>query len=176
MLVFAFGTLPALLSLSALSSFAAGNVRGYFLKVAGAAVIVLGLLNIQYGLVLTGSSVDFASMNRAAEPAGQSRLGGVVIAGDKQIANMKVVGLDYQPNRFAVTKGVPVEWRIDASEAEGCGRVLVIPKLRMSRLLSRSEPTIITFTPEETGDIAFNCGMGMMTPGSKFVVTASAKG
>ena len=38
MLAFALGTLPALLSLSALSSFAKGAFQRHFLKVAGAAV------------------------------------------------------------------------------------------------------------------------------------------
>ena len=54
MLAFALGTLPALLSLSALSSFAKGVFQRRFLKIAGAAVVVLGLLNIQSGLVLSG--------------------------------------------------------------------------------------------------------------------------
>src|SRR3954470_24332144 len=60
MLAFSLGTLPALLSLSALSSLASGNVQRHFLKFAGAAVIVLGVANIQYGLVLTGSAMNAA--------------------------------------------------------------------------------------------------------------------
>src|SRR3954466_10411610 len=62
MLAFSLGTLPALLSLSALSSLASGNVQRHFLKFAGAAVIVLGIANIQYGLVLTGSAMNVASV------------------------------------------------------------------------------------------------------------------
>lgn len=88
---------------------------------------------------------------------------------------MKVAGLEYQPNRFAVVEGVPVEWRIDATEAEGCGRVLIVPKLRISRLLSATEPTVIHFTPSEAGEIMFNCGMRMMAPDSKFIVTRRAE-
>ena len=55
MLVFALGTLPALAAISAVSSFVTGRAQAYFLKAAGAAVIVLGLFNIQYGLVQGGS-------------------------------------------------------------------------------------------------------------------------
>ena len=54
MLVFALGTLPALLSLSAVTSFARGAVQRYLLKFAGALLILLSLVNIQYGLVLSG--------------------------------------------------------------------------------------------------------------------------
>src|SRR5262245_41589454 len=56
MLVFALGMLPALVSLSALSSFAKGTLQRRFLRIAGAMVIVLGVLNIEYGLVLSGLS------------------------------------------------------------------------------------------------------------------------
>src|SRR5262249_62241598 len=54
MLAFSLGTLPALLSLSAISSFATGSFQRHFLKFAGAAVVILGVADIQYGLVLTG--------------------------------------------------------------------------------------------------------------------------
>src|SRR5882672_5334491 len=69
MLAFSLGTLPALLSLSAMSSFASGNVQRHFLKFAGAAVIVLGIVNIQYGLVLTGSAMNVASVTPDAPVA-----------------------------------------------------------------------------------------------------------
>src|SRR6266852_1045871 len=55
MLAFALGTLPALLSLSMASSFATGIFQRYFLKLAGAAVVLLGLFNIDSGLTLAGA-------------------------------------------------------------------------------------------------------------------------
>ncbi len=77
MFVFALGTLPALLSLSMLSSFVTGRMQGYFLKLAGAAVIMLGFLNIQYGLVQAGSGytpvVPFSSAQTAAVAPAQAR-------------------------------------------------------------------------------------------------------
>jgi plastocyanin domain-containing protein len=88
---------------------------------------------------------------------------------------MKIEGYAYIPNRFTVKQGVPVEWRIDAREAAGCGRVLVSPSLRIFKFLSSSETTVVTFTPTRSGDFAFNCGMGMMSPGSKFIVTSDDK-
>jgi sulfite exporter TauE/SafE len=210
MLAFSVGTLPALMSLSAASSFATGAFQKRFLKIAGVAVVVLGFLNIQYGLVLTSSDMSAASVVTKAEPSKiapknqaavptkpiaeyQPAPSKQVAAGQqtapmeqaareqpaaptKQIAVMRIVGFDYIPNRFTVTQGVPVEWRIDASEAAGCGRVLIAPKLGVRKLLSSNSSTIISFTPEETGEFGFNCGMGMMTPGSKFVVVAKKRG
>jgi sulfite exporter TauE/SafE len=173
MFVFSLGTLPVLMGLSLATSFAAGNFKRYFFRFAGAAVIVLSLSSIHQGLLLLDlwPSRTASTQQAALE---QSKLGVVVLKDGKQIANMKIVGLEYQPNRFAVVEGVPVEWRIDATEAEGCGRVIVVPKLRISRLLSATGPTVIQFTPGETGEISFNCGMRMMTPDSKFIVTRRA--
>ena len=164
MLAFSLGTLPALLSLSAVSSFARGAFQKHFLKVAGAAVIVLGLMNIQYGLVLTGSDLA-ANQTATANPS-------VGIVDGKQVAVMRIVDLDYIPNRFTVEQGVPVEWRIDASEAAACGRFLLAPRLGIRKLLSSNSTTTISFTPTDIGDFAFNCGMGMMTPGSAITVVA----
>lgn len=174
MLTFALGTLPALLALSAGTSLATGKLRRYFLKTAGTAIVFLGILNIQSGLMI-GQQDKALTADSAAVGTGtrnQTRLGGVTVYEGKQIASMKIIGLDYVPNRFAVDVNKPVEWHIDASAAEGCGRVLIIPKLRFSRLLSRDEDNVITFTPHEAGEIEFNCGMQMMTPGSKFIVSA----
>ena len=89
---------------------------------------------------------------------------------------MRIVGLDYVPNRFTVEQGVPVEWRIDASEAEACGRILLAPRLGIRTVLSSNSTSTVKFTPTETGDFAFNCGMGMMTPGSAITVVAPKNG
>lgn len=215
MLAFALGTLPALMSLSAISSFAKGAFQKHFLKLAGAAVILLGFLNIQYGLVLAGSSINLTPTvdNTKTKPAspvkeqtGPVQLGEakgnenvavekqpvattpekqsvatkdeklpVATKVEKQTLAMKIVGLDYFPNRFTVKQGIPVEWWIDASQAVGCGRIIIVPKLRVQKLLSANSSTLITFTPQETGDIAFNCSMGMMTPGSKITVVPAGK-
>lgn len=165
MLVFALGTLPALLSLSMLSSFVTGRVQAYFLKLAGAAVIVLGFLNIQYGLVQTGGNYS------PATSFGDARAEtGTVQARQVQVVEMTVIGLEYRPNRFTVKAGIPVEWRIDGREAEGCGRILVARGIGLTKFLRADKPDVVTFTPQRPGEIAFNCSMGMMSPNSGFTV------
>jgi uncharacterized protein len=175
MLAFSLGTLPALLSLSAMSSVASGSFQRHFLKFAGAAVIVLGIANIQYGLVLTGSAMNVASVKPETPPVEMSPPLMTATQG-KQVVVMRIDGFSYIPNRFTVKQGVPVEWRIDASEAAGCGRFLLAPRLGIRKLLSDRSTTTISFVPQETGEFGFNCGMGMMTPGSKFTVVPNARG
>ena len=179
MLAFALGTLPALLSLSAVSSFAKGAFQKHFVRLAGAAVIVLGILNIQFGLVLTGQDIG---ASRAAEidttkaPDTTDTVQEAVFDGTTQRITMQIVGLDYRPNQFIVKPGVPVQWWIDASQADGCGRVLVSRGLRIQKLLSATSTTMLSFTLDRPGEYAFNCGMGMMTPNSKIIVQPKDKG
>jgi uncharacterized protein len=175
MLAFSLGTLPALLSLSAVSSFAKGAFQKRFVRFAGAAVIVLGAMNIQYGLVLAGSGMQSASATAATSPIPPDSPQ-IAAVGDKQIIVMRIVNFDYQPNRFTVKQGVPVEWRIDSSEAAACGRFLYSPSLGIRKLLSSNSTTTISFTPTQTGKFAFNCGMGMMTPGSAITVVPNTDG
>jgi len=112
MLAFSLGTAPALLSLSAVSSFATGAFQQRFLKLAGAAVIVLGIVNIQYGLVLAGGDLGSPPIADKTKPSTVAMLQSTP-TGEMQIAVMRVVGYEYIPNRFTITQGVPVEWRID---------------------------------------------------------------
>ncbi len=171
MLAFALGTLPALLSLSAMSSLTKGPLHKHLLKFAGAAVILLGIVNIRAGLVLNSiGSAPATAVSNAPGRTPKSESSG------PQRISMKVVGLDYQPNQFTVKQGVPVEWWIDASEAEGCGRVLIAPQLHIQKLLSDQSTTLIRFSADRPGDYAFNCGMGMMTPDSKITVVPRDKG
>jgi sulfite exporter TauE/SafE/copper chaperone CopZ len=180
MFVFALGTLPALLSLSALSSFARGAFQKHFLRLAGAAVVVLGLLNIQYGAVLSGLGSDattaaMPTSTAADAPAAATQSSDAPVAATqidgKQVVIMRVVDFNYMPAVFEVKQGIPVEWRIDASEAVGCGLVLLAPGLGIRRLLSSVSTTSITFTPRQAGEFQFNCGMGMMSPWeARFIV------
>jgi sulfite exporter TauE/SafE/copper chaperone CopZ len=172
MLAFALGTLPALVSLSALSSFARGAFQKHFMRFAGAAVVLLGLMNIQSGLVLSNQGTASSVATEAKIPGA----GEITASAEVQRITMKVVGLDYQPNQFTVKVGQPVQWWIDGSEAEGCGRMLLAPQLGIRKILSDNSTTLISFTPTRTGEFPFNCGMGMMTPGSKITVIADGKG
>ena len=160
MFAFALGTLPALLSLSMLASFAKGGFQRHFLKVAGAAVVVLGALTIQYGAVLMNTASPGGPVPAAITASASTA------DATAQVLEMRVSGFDYFPNEFTVTSGTPVEWRIDGAGAAGCGRMLTAPGLGIREILSSNGETVIRFTPPAPGDYAFNCGMGMMTPNS----------
>jgi len=176
MLVFSLGTLPALISLSAITSFAKGAFQRHFLKFAGVLVVLLAIFNINNGLALAGINVDLASAFKNNGSVGLNSAPTSQIVDGKQIVDMTVSGYSYTPSKFTVVQGVPVEWRIDGRNAVGCGQVLVMPTLGISKYLSPQGITTITFTPTETGTIPFNCSMGMMTRGAAFTVIPNSSG
>jgi len=172
MFLFSLGTLPALLSLSVLSSFVKGNFKNYFFKFAGAVVVLIGVFNIRNGLTLAGTLLAFPSLKKDTTPQAVSG-SHVKLVNGVQIAEMRVQGLEYYPSQFVVQKGVPVEWRIDGSGAAGCAQVITAPKLGLNAYLPAQGVKTVKFTPDETGEIRFSCSMGMTTPDAKFVVVDS---
>ncbi|HLD33921.1 MAG TPA: sulfite exporter TauE/SafE family protein [Candidatus Nanoarchaeia archaeon] len=157
MLAFSLGTMPALMSIGALSSFVKGRTQRHVMTFAAVLIIMLGLFNVQSGLLLTGFAQPLEDI-----PQNQVQAN---VADGVQRVEMAVNGLDYVPSGFTIQKGVPVEWVVDGSNAQGCAQILSIPSMRITERLSRSEQNIIRFTPEKSGRIMFTCGMGMAGPG-----------
>lgn len=168
MFVFSLGTLPALMSISLLSSFTKGLFHQYFVKIAGVLVVLVGLFSINNGLAALG--LPLSPRVWFSRPVAVNL---VQVAEGKQVVDMKVEGFDYYPHQFKVAAGVPVEWRIDGRGATGCAQVITIPKLRIVERLKKSGITTISFTPQSSGVLEFSCTMGMTTPGAKFIVTGA---
>lgn len=155
MLAFVLGTVPALLSVGALTSVAKGNVQHYVKKAAAVIVLFAGVVSLTSGWALTGATITGAAVGAPAFDVP------TIPTGEKQVVDMRVQGIDYIPDVLTVKKGVPVEWRIDGSGSSGCTSVIVVPSLGINKRLSRTEPNVITFTPQTAGTIRFTCAMGM---------------
>src|SRR3989338_10210036 len=71
MFIFAIGTLPSLVGLSAISSTATGTFSRIFLRFSGALVLLLALFNLNSGFALTGFNFSrvFATGNQPAASA-----------------------------------------------------------------------------------------------------------
>lgn len=171
MLVFALGTLPALMSLSVLSSFARGNFQRYFLKAAGVLVLVVGVFSLRNGFSLTGVSASLSTVFDGAR-SGQAQVSQerVPIVDGKQVAEMKIVDLSYEPSTFTVVKGLPVEWRINSSKATGCATIVSMPAVGLTEYIPTLGVKTLSFTPDKVGAMPFSCAMGMTTPGAQFNV------
>lgn len=159
MLAFSLGTLPALLSVGAFTAMKNQKWQKRFSKVAGVAVLLIGITTVRNGLTLAGVT----SPQTISTPV-QS-----LMSNNAQLVTMNVNGLDYSPDAFTVRRGIPVLWRVDGTGARGCARVLTIPSLGITKYLSHGINEI-TFTPPQTGVLQFTCSMGMAGPGQFNVI------
>lgn len=177
MLVFSLGTLPSLLSLSALTSYLKGGAQKYFFRIVGVIVILLGFSNLKSGFALVDVKIDLSPVisrvdkqNKTVDSANLP-----TIVDGKQIIRMKVIDLDYEPSRFTVWQGIPVEWHIDGSQTGGCAGIVTAPDLNITVSIAGKTDKVVTFTPEQTGTFAFSCPMAMTTRGASITVVPKAQ-
>lgn len=161
--IFALGTLPSLLGISAISSTAKGRSSHLFLRFSGVLVFILALWNLNSGLLLTG--VDAASLlpNLQGNVAYAGNDPNVTQTSDgQQIINMGVSAYGYEPRSFTIEAGKPT-WVYATADSNvgGCTSVLTAPALGLSKFLQPGSLNKIgPFTP--TQDFTLTCSMGMV--------------
>jgi uncharacterized protein len=157
---FGLGTLPVMLAFGAVASLLSSAVTHRLLRASGVIVVALGAVMINRGLILTGWGVDLAAMvsrlERVEAPPAPAPTAGAV-----QTIVMEANGLGYQPARFTLTRGVPVDWVVDATELTECNRRIEVPALGLVFDLKPGRQTF-RFTPTQSGVIAWSCWMGML--------------
>jgi hypothetical protein len=67
----------------------------------------------------------------------------------------------YSPARIEVKAGQPVKLAFYRADAENCGGTVIFPKLKIEGKLPVGQPTLVEIVPQERGELAFTCGMGM---------------
>lgn len=160
MFIFALGTLPALLSISAISAKAEGRTSKLFIRFSGTLVLVLSLFNLKSGLVLSG--IDVPNFSRPSTEVTESAEEAVTQVEGEQIINMTVNSFSYSPETFTIKAGVPTT--IIATVKDdiwGCISVLTVPDFRLSVSLEKGENKLGPFTP--TKDFYITCPMGMFS-------------
>jgi len=67
----------------------------------------------------------------------------------------------FSPSSIDVEEGFPVTLIFTRRNKQGCGDKVVFPSLGVTKNLPVGKRVTVKFTPEQTGSIAFTCGMGM---------------
>lgn len=156
MFFFSVGTVPVLFIFGAINTIISKKFSKVILKVSAGLVLVLGVVMIGRGLALYGISIGMHhQMN---------------IKGDQAVStiqgNLQTVTTEIKPDSFppiVVQKGIPVKWIVKASNdnLNECNNAITISKLKIEKKLVVGD-NIVEFTPNEVGDIAFTCWMGMI--------------
>ncbi len=163
MFVFSLGTLPTLLGISFLGSYADGKAAKWFLTFSGCTVLLLGISNLNSGLLLTG--VDAAGwvehtlfrtpMNEGSDPYV------TIDAQGRQIIAMYVTDTGYKPDQFTI-KGDTDTWVYAIAEKapSGCANFMLIPGTTLSTQIKQGGNWLHIGIPKN--DFLITCSMGML--------------
>jgi len=144
-------------------------LRGRLAKVAAVAVVVAGVLSINAGLILSGSSTTLATMwapvadRPAAGPATGSAAAAATEPSEDGVQRVVVTVSDtgYSPAVVRVKAGVPTELTFRTNGTQGCTRSLVVPSLKVGRQLPATGDTTLDLGELGPGRLRYTCGMGM---------------
>ena len=82
------------------------------------------------------------------------------VAGLQEVT-IKVKG-GYDPDVIVVKKGKPVRLNFLRQESAMCSEMVIFDKIQKSAKLPEGETVTIEFTPQQNGEIPFQCQMGML--------------
>ncbi len=164
MFAFTLGTSPVFLALGV----AAVKLleKKIFAYVAAGVIVYFGVLSINGGVALTGSPYTLQNFYKAAtssmSTAQAGQVAGVTSNGTQQ-ATIYVSDRGYSSPVKKLKVGVPVELSLITNQVRSCAKSFVIPSLGVSKILPETGTEVLTFTPTQTGKLAYTCGMGMYT-------------
>ncbi len=68
----------------------------------------------------------------------------------------------YTPDVIVVKRGKPVRLLFNRQESSLCSEMVIFDKINTSATLPEGQTVAVEFTPEEPGEIPFQCQMGML--------------
>lgn len=168
MATFVFGTMPLFFGIGLLTSVLGDTYKQKFLKMAGIAILYLGITSANGALNAAGSPItleviaaNFPIQISLAED--DSTQNPIDIRNGAQETSILVTSYGYQPNKLVVKKGIPVKLNLVSKNAYSCALAFRMPTLGIAKNLTPNGSQILEFTPTKTGRIPFSCSMGMYT-------------
>lgn len=169
-ILFAFilGTSPLFFILGFLATRLGDSLHQKFMKIAAYGIIFLAVFNINNAMALTGSNltldnlwknfyctVSFCDRDFAITTAQAAALA-------TNDATISIEQTSYNPNNLTVKAGSQVTLKLVNNGGGGCTQSFTIPGLGIQKIIPLGTSDTIQFTaPDEPGQLAFMCGMGM---------------
>lgn len=165
MAAFVAGTSPLFAAIGYAIRRASGHLQRSVAVLSAVAVLVVGVLAINTGLVLRGSTVTLSSLlDRGDAPVAETAAAPVQPAVGPVGAQQLVIGVrstSYSPARLRAAAGAPTTLLLKTAGTEGCTRAFVIPSLGIQKILPATGETRIDLGELPRGDLRFTCSMGM---------------
>ncbi|MFA6024338.1 MAG: sulfite exporter TauE/SafE family protein [Candidatus Gracilibacteria bacterium] len=164
--VFALGTLPALLGISAISSYAKGRTARLFLRFSGTLVLVLALFNLKSGLVLSG--VDMSAF--LPQSSVEEQENAVTMVDGVQVIHLQASAYGYSPSSVTIAAGTPTRIEVESLDnLYGCAAAITVPKFGFGEYLSPGTTITLGFIEDPQEDFIITCSMGMVSTNVKVI-------
>lgn len=165
MFAFILGTTPVFFGLAYVATRLGEVLHTRFLQLAGAVVLILGLVSIEGGLNLMGSPYSFSNLLNAASVSIAQASGAAEVAAQPDAngaITINVYNTSYSPNLIKAPAGKPVSLTLVTNGTSGCTRAFVIPAIGLQRVLPQSGQTTVTIPGGAAhGNLRYTCSMGM---------------
>jgi uncharacterized protein len=162
MFAFVLGTSPLFFILGYAATRLSGVIHSVFMKVAAVAIIVLALFSINAAFTVAGSDFTFDNLVSRLKPSYSTQVNGTNTKQTVTEASINIDNFGYSPKEITVKAGSTVTLKLNNVSNGGCQQSFVIPKIGMRKVVPPGQNETITFTaPNQPGDIAFMCSMGM---------------
>ena len=165
MFAFTLGTAPLFFVLGSLATKFSQSLEKYVYPVAAALVLLLGIMGINNGLTLMGSSLTLKEFWRTVtSPTASQVLSASKINDQSQNLTMTAYATGYEPQRMSVKAGIQTTLTVVTKNTQGCSRSLTFPTLGIQKVLPATGNTDINLPALTQGEeIPFSCSMGMFS-------------
>lgn len=167
---FTLGTSPIFFILGYFATRLGDAFQQRFMKVAAYAIILLAVFNLNNTIALTGSTSTLDTLWRNvyctlsicdSSPLLASARG-TVLGQAVNVATINIEATSYSPNNLVVKRASTVTLNLVNTTGGGCTQAFIIPRLGIKRFIPLGSSDRVQFTaPNEPGQLAFMCGMGM---------------
>ena len=134
-----------------------------FARAVAIVLLILGLVSVDSGLNLMGSPVSFARLTQAASaPSAAPVVEAVTSPDGENEVRITVLNNGYTPASISARADVPTRLIFETDNVFSCSRALVIPELRVEKILPDTGEVVIEIPPQPAGKVLrYSCSMGM---------------
>lgn len=155
MFAFVLGTSPVFFLLGAVS--VEMLKKKAFAVIAAVVILILGLISLNSGLALWGSSFTFQNLFQ-----GRSGTSANINRGIQEVT-INITPRGYLADVTTLKVGVPVRLKLVTNSVYSCARSFSIPSLNIVKNMPATGTEVIKFIPKKVGRITYTCTMGMYT-------------
>jgi uncharacterized protein len=157
MFAFILGTSPLFFSVSYATTCLGASIEKYFTRIVAVTMLILGLVQVDSGLILAGSPVSFTGVfTSLTAPLVQSK------SSSQSGYAIEVSENGYFPAvlHLPANQPVTIDWVTDNTQS--CARSVVVPGLDYQKILPTTGWVKLEIPPQVKGTVLrYTCSMGM---------------